>query len=321
MKATLIRFVALGLLLGSTLTAQQLRLGVARANYVVIARQVAVQPLGDHVLHRFEVIDRLKGEPQDTFSIAVPKRVADAPSPGFETSNQLLCLRPTRRNDVPERFLPIYRLTGYQGDRFVVDDSEESQGLVSLVRALLDSESGVKPADIGDRVVDILLGGEGQARLEASETLRGRVVLRDEIPDVRADQLLLLAVGSSEDSNLKRSVARLCVEANVDNALPALCAAVHQNDDEEFATTVGRLAQFKMGEEAASAFDDLLERVRGPARDRILIAVGATRTQGALDRLRREWERSGRREGLVKALRAHGSEDAIRIIESGGERR
>ena len=304
------------------LSGQQLHIGVARADHVVLARQVGVQPLGKGLLlHRFETVEAFgEGAPQ-RFSIPIATEISDQPRPA-PTSVRLCCLRDRRDNgDLPERFGPYFDLTGYRGDHVAVDDEADRTGVRELVDVLRRAAEGRRPADSAGDLARLVLRGTGPARREAAEVLRSRTVLRDALSRLEQDSLLTLAVGETEDVDLKVSVASLAVECNGETALAAVVPALRTCHDPSYALALGRLARFVHGTEADDAIAPMVGTLRGPARDAGLIAIGATRTDGALERLEAIRERDGSSDALIAALRAHGSTAALKMAEADAKER
>lgn len=298
-----------------TISAQQLRVGVLRAEHVVVAQAIGVQPLGDVVLHRFRTIERMKGDAANEFSIAVPKAVADTPRPELDTRPVLMCLRRSQGGSVPAKYLPLYKLTGYRGDRRVLEDDDEGRSLRKVVETLIASEKGVGPDKIADALFEVVREGAGPARLEASESLRGRPIVRDAMTPLDQQRLLVMAAGGVEDSALLCSLAQLAVEADCDKVIQVLCSAVPRCKDLAFARTVGRLAAFRDGEASLPTLVRQLQMTEGTSRDRVLLAIGATKTDGALALLTAELERHGARAPVLDALTAHGSKPAKQLVE------
>jgi hypothetical protein len=309
-------------------TPAQLRHAIADAPLVVIARHVGVRPLGnDYFLHRYETAETLKGEAPPTFTIAERKRIADLPQPK-PGPDRLLCLRPDRgAADLPASFAPYLIGTGHAGGDPVVDEGPATASFRQLVRVLLESERGRGSSRTAADLVELALRGQGPARVEASEALRERTALRDAISSFGRDDLLLAAVGESEDIERKISLASLCAEAGQKGVVEAMCIALQSVDDPRLARAVGRIARHAHGEGAFAVLEPFLRQARGGVHDRLLLAVGATGTDGALAALLALRSRDGASAALDAALRAHGAPRALEAIggqeptEAGGQRR
>ena len=295
--------------------AQKLRHGVMDAAAVVVVEPLEVAELDEHrAIHRFRIVETMKGEVGETVAVIEHAHVADAPSPRGE-GRRLLCLVPDRRNDTPKDGGPFWRATGYAGDAPQLDASAASVELLTLVRALVASERGVDPARTTDALIRLVLSGHGVAQREAAETLRERDALRTRIPRIELDAMLARAVAETTDVDLKITLASLCAEAGIRNAVEALCSALPQCQDERFATALGRIAAHVHGERATAVLLPFLQQARGTTRDALLLALGATRTESALAQLLEMRARTGPSPALDAALRSHGSARALEIVE------
>lgn len=316
MRTKLLAFVPLLLCAGLP---AQLRQAVVDARYVVVAKHVGVRPLGNEFfLHRYETVDTLKGEAPAAFTVAERKKVADMPQPK-PGPDRLLCLTDDRgAEDFPERFAPYLVPTGYRGGDPVVDDTPASRSVLQLAHTLLESAEGRSPARTSADLVEIALRGAGPARIEASESLRERPILRDAIPEIMRDALLLSAIGESDDVALKISLASLCAEAGQKGVVEAMCIALQSVDDPRMAQATGRIARHVHGEGAVTVLQPFLQQARGPVRDRVLLAIGATGTEAALQTLLTMRQKDGGSKAVDAALRAHGSPRALEAIEKDG---
>ena len=224
----------------------QLRHGIADARHVVVATHVGVRPLGnDFFVHSYRTVESLKGDVPPEFSIVERKRVADLPQP-TPGPDRILCLIPDRgAADFPERFGPYLTRTGYRGDDPVADDSAASGSIRELIRVLIESEAGRATARTAADLTALARSGAGQARLEASETVRERPVLRDATSPIERDRLLLAAVGESDDVELKVSLASLCAEAGQKGVVEAMCITLQSVDDPRLASAVEQLVEIE----------------------------------------------------------------------------
>ncbi len=312
---SIVSIAALVLAYAPPAQAQKLRHGVADAALVVVAEPLEVKELGEHlVLHRFRVVETLKGSGVEELAVLEAAHVADAPTPRGE-GRRLLCLAPARRSDAPKDGGPFWRATGYAGDCPSLDDSLESRDLLALVRALTSSERGTDASRTADTIASIVLRSRGIAQREAAEVLRERDVLRGRISRIDLDQILARAVAETKDVDLKVTLASLCAEAGMRNVVEALCTALPQCQDERFAQAVGRIATHVHGERATAILLPFLQQARGATNDALLLAIGATRTDSGLEHLLALRERQGAGRAVDAALRAHGSARAIEAVE------
>ncbi|MBK8976238.1 MAG: hypothetical protein IPM29_09940 [Planctomycetes bacterium] len=305
---------ALALLAATQVTAQYLRQGIAHAEHVCVARHVGVQPLGnDLFVHRYRTLEVLAGTPAESFSILEHKRVADTPTPQ-PGPDRLLCLVADHRTPVPERFAPVYRTTGFAGDRPVADDSPEFRSLHRLAEVLIAATGEARLADTTTALLQIVTDGQGPARREACEALRERPALRDRLSPVARDQILQLAVAEAADLPLKMALASLAVDAGVADAVPSLCLALGTCDDPRFARCLGQLAALRHGDGATAVLMPFLRSARGPLRARLLRTLGATRTTSALDQLLELYRTDADPAPVAEALREHGAPRALEAL-------
>ncbi len=294
--------------------AQQLRHGIADAAFVVVADPIGSSRVGEHlVAHRFRVVESLKGDVQGEFTVLETTEVADAPLPELR-GRRLACLNPDRRKDLPAGG-PYLRPTGYAGEQPMIDDGPAARQILDLVRTLVTSERGGEPAQVTATLVQLAQRGGGVAQREAIEVLRERDVLRSHIDPIDVDAMLARAVGETKDIDLKIALASLCAERRGDGVVEALCGALQQCQDERFALALGRIARHVHGEQSFTVLQRFHQQARGPLRDTLLLAIGATRTEAALDYLLDLRKQDGPTRAVDAALRAHGSVRAIDAVE------
>ncbi len=316
-----LRLPALSLLLAAVACvlaparAQQLRHGVANATLVVTARSDGVTPLGDDLLvYRFTTVDTLKGEPVERFSVLVRKQVADQPKPA-PTDVHVMCLRPEPKPDLPARFAPWFRMTGFAGDNPVVDDSPESKWRITLIKTLLESETGADPGKIAHELVGIVQHGTGTARIEATEVLRERPVLRDAVSAIERDALMSRAVAETDDVPLKIALASLCAESGIENVVQSLAISLDEVGDPRFCQALGRIAKHVHGEEATQVLKPMIANARGVRRDRLLLVLGATRTESGLQVLLKMHSNATSDPAIRAALQATGDKRALDALQ------
>ncbi|MCC6786170.1 MAG: hypothetical protein IT457_25220 [Planctomycetes bacterium] len=313
--ARMLALLAAALAPCTPIAAQKLRFGVADASLVVIAESSGSKALDEHlVLHEFRVIETLKGAAEETLTVIEHAHVADAPAPQRD-GRRLLCLVPDRRAATPKSGGPFWRMTGYAGDNPPIDTSPASDDVLRLARTLVDAERGLDQAELADRLVTLALSGRAPAQREAIESLREREALRRRIPRIELDALLARAVAETGDVELKIALGSLCAEAGMRNTVEALCSALTHCQDERFAKALGRIAAHAHGERATAVLNPFLQQARGATRDALLLALGATATDSALAQLIQLRERQGAQPAIDAALRAHGSQRALEIVE------
>ena len=96
-----------------------------------------------------------------------------------------------------------------------------------------------------------------------------------------------------------------------------LCGSLEHVTDQRFAATVGRITSVLHGEQSAAVLQPHIARSEDPgARARLLFALGATSTEGALATLTAMRAAGGDDAPSVEAaLRKHGSRRAMKVIE------
>jgi hypothetical protein len=307
--------IATALLVAVPVWAQQLRHAVADATLIVIVEPIDTTEVGEHVLaHRFRVIERLKGECDDTIVVLEHEHIADAPSVRGE-GRRLLCLTRDRRSALPTGVAVAWKGTGYAGSSPTIGDAPQQQQVLRLARILVASDSGTAPAATADALTELMLQGSGPAQREAVEALRERGPLREHLEDVDLDAALARAVAETRDIDLKIALASLCAETRPEGVVEALCSGLTACGDERYARAIGRIANHIHGEEAARVLGRFLVQARGAFQERLLLALGATRTDSALQMLLELRRTRGAAKAVDAALREHGAVRAIEAIE------
>ncbi len=302
-------------LLCSCLPAQNLRRAVGGAKAVVVATDIAVQPLGKHyILHRLKVQSVLKGDVPDVVSVLEPKGVAvhQRPTPAQQ---RLYCLLPLKIDlneaKIPSSFAPYYKMSGYEGSNPLVDDPN-SEPACELARIVIDSEAGTGPRDINARLLKITLYGPAGIRTEAVQAMSERQALRDALTPLQTSNLMARAVGETDDIPFKIALAELCAACKVDGLVDALCISVDAVDDLRFTLALGRIAAYLHGEKAIDVLrPHIVKPISKEARERLLVVLGATSTERALTALINMRANASDKKPVDAALRAHGSKRAM----------
>lgn len=307
--------------------AQHLRRGIFDADLVVIAQRFESKVTADGLIrHRLEVLDTLKGEETTTIAIIGSSKVADLPQPS-SSGPRLYCLRKDSRRELAQGPDPIYRMLGYQGANPRVDRSDARDPNLVLVKILIASEDGASPKSTCDSLFDLamtsVLSPESASaqwalmRIEAVQTLRERQMLSGKLSPFQMSNLLSLAVAETEDIPFKISLASLCAEKRMKGVIEALCISLDHVGDKRFTTALGRMARVIHPDSAAELLLNELLKARSKAkRNRLLHALGATQTQDALQALMRYRKINGPGAAIDAALRAHGSKQAMAIVEA-----
>ena len=281
------------LLFVAPLAAQDLRRGLTDADAVVVGRQIGKKPHDENVvLHRVQVITDVRGAAGQPFVTVLdwPKLgVHNRPSP---RQSRLYCLQDVSqqaaRLGLPTAEGPYFRMVGWAGSNPLIGAEVEQDPLVRLARLLASAESGAAPGDTANALHTMALGEHTVVRLEAARMLTERGDLRGTLHGLHWSQLMARASGELEDVDYKIALAELCAEQRLDGLLDALAVSLGPTKAPEYARCVGRIGAVLHGEQAT---EKLAERLRnaGQADDRrmLLLAIGATQTQTALDALSR----------------------------------
>ena len=160
---------------------QDLRRAVVSADVVVVATGIGVRPIGPHLLgHRLRVATSLQGEAHAMVTVIEHTNLSEhaRPTPAVQ---RLYCLidftAKARAIGLPERFAPYYRMTGHRGGSPVIADPQ-TDAIVELARAVLDSTRDVDARTTAKRLVQLALAGGPEVRTEATATLTERPALR-----------------------------------------------------------------------------------------------------------------------------------------------
>lgn len=305
--------LSISLLLGAA-PAQSLRHAVRDADVVIVATQVSSQDLGNNLtMHRLRVEKTLKGTPPAEISVVHLRGVCAHQQP--RAQQRLYCLDDFAKGaaaaDLPGTWAPYFKMKGHAGSNPTVADAERGPEC-ELARIVIDSEEGAAAKDINRRLMQLVLFGRDVTRTEAVQALTERPVLLGALDALQLSDLVSRAVGETEDIPFKIALATLCAERRVEGLVDALCISIESVDDPRFACALGRLATLLHGEDAVDVLrPHIVKRTRPATRDRLLLALGATSTNRALEALLRfRSMESGRTDAVDAALRAHGSRRA-----------
>ena len=309
------------------LSGQKLRRSVAAADVVAIATSTRVIPTKHHVLHRMRVEEVLRGPKQftksTTFTIVETKRLSahNRPTPARK---MLVCLHEftpgAQRAGLPGNFAPYFKMSGHPGSAVVLDADTQADPRLEFARVLIASQAGVSPRQVTQRLFTIAVHGDPRIRIEAAQTLAERTVLAGYLTKLHLSTLLNRATGELKDIPYKIALATVCVERREPAVIPTLCVSVEHLGDPTFLRALGRFAKFLHKEQAADALMPHLQRAKGETRARLIYALGATSTEGALQRLLKMHERGQHQAAVEKALRVHGSARALQVLKSGSVR-
>ena len=304
------------LLFASAPLGAQLRHAVASADLVVVATDVSVRPApAGFLAHLLRPAETLKGEPPQQITVLEQKGVSRhaQPVPG---ERRLYCLldftAEAQRLGLPAGSGRCYKLCGQEGSSPQVGTDLERDPHVALARAVVAADRGLEIQAVTDRVAALLLSEDRKVRLEAVALLTERPALQSKLTPTQRSDLMLRAVGELEDVPLKIALAELCGEMRMPRLVEELCRAAETVEDRRFYEALGRIAKALHGDAAHEPLLPALRAARSPAtKDRLLLALGATSTDGALnvllDAARRQTERNP---WLDAALEIHGAKQA-----------
>ncbi|MBX3464709.1 MAG: hypothetical protein KF830_16185 [Planctomycetes bacterium] len=302
--------------------AQDLRRGLVDADAVVVARGVARTEHEGVVLHRLQVLRAVRGAAGQT-----ALTVLDWPQLGLHQrptprQSRLYCLQDASeqaaRLELPASEGPFYKMVGWAGSNPLVGADLDADPAVRFAALLAASDAGAPPAETAAALCTTALQGAPELRTEAARFLAERPDLQRRLTGVQWSQLVARASGEVDDVPHKIALAELCAEQRLDGLLEALAVSLGQVQDPDYARAVGRIGKLLHGEGATARLEQRL-RSAGQAQDRaaLLLAIGATNTDSALDALLRMHE-AGQDPAVEAALREHRSP---RAKEAVGRRR
>jgi hypothetical protein len=300
--------------------AQDLRRALVAADAVVVARAVARAPHGDELaLHKLQVLLDVRGAGgAKAVTVLDWPKLALHQRPTLRQS-RLYCLqdasRTAERLGLPAADGPYYKMLGFAGSNPLVGAEIAADANVRFAQVFAASVAGAPPADTASALFTTALQGDAAVRTEAAKYLTERPDLRSKLVALQWSQLVTRAAGEVEDVPYKIAMAELCAEQRLDGVFDALVVGLAQVHDPEYARTVGRIGKMLHGEAAATKITERLRQAgQKPARDTLLLTLGATNTDAALDALLR-MDRSDA--AVEAALREHRSP---RAQEAAGKR-
>jgi hypothetical protein len=309
------------LLLAIAAPGQGLRRGLVEADAVFVGRQVGKKPHGDKLaLHRVQVLEGLRG-----LSGAEAVTVLDWPKLSLHNrptprQSRLFCLQDASalagRLGLPASGEPYFKLVGWPDSHPLIGADRDRDPIVGFARVLADSERGTSTSVTASALASMAIHGAPQVRAEVASYLTERPDLRGKLSGVHWNQLLTRAAGEVEDVDYKIALATLCAEQRLEGLVDALAVSLGPVADPRYARCVGRIGKLLLGEQATKVLATRLQKL-GKQKDRemVLMAIGATNTQSALDALMQ----MDRRDAAVTAgLREHRSK---RAQDAAGKRR
>lgn len=303
----------------SPVCAQELRVAIDDAPLTLVGRHRGVRPHGDdYLLHKVAVARVLRGDAGAEVTVVEWKKLSFHLRPVI-AATRLYCLHPI---DDSERLgLPpgqYYRMDARPGSHPAVDETamtNHTDAVVSLAEVLIAAQRTGSIADQRTAVLDLALTAPAPARFEAARLLSERAALLEGLNALDLGSLLAKASAETEDIDYKLALATVCAERRMPTLIEALCMSWPQIDDENFSRAIGRFAKHLHGEGATEQLLPYLQRARDPKlRGHVLLALGATSTESALDALLRVRQLEKDTARVDAALRLHGAPRAVEAV-------
>ena len=309
------------LLLAIAAPGQGLRRGLVDADAVFVGRQVGKKPHGDAlVLHRVQVLEGLRGL-DGASAVTVldwPKlSLHNRPTP---RQSRLFCLQDAsaiaQRLGLPGSGAPYFKMVGWSGSHPLIGSDLDRDPIVGFARVLAAGERGVSTSDTANALASLAVYGAPAVRAEVALYLTERPDLRGKLSSLHWNQLMARATGETEDVDYKVALATLCAEQRLEGLVDALAVSLGPVTDPRYARCVGRIAKLLHGEQATDVLSERLRNLgRQKDREMVLMAIGATNTQSALDALMKMDKQDA---AVIAALREHRSK---RAQDAAGKRR
>jgi hypothetical protein len=216
---------------------------------------------------------------------------------------------------------PYYKMVGHAGSSPVVGEKIDADPAVKLALILAAAERGARPAETAADVCDLALTGAAAVRAEAANLLTERPTLRAQLSQVQWSQLVAKATGETDDIAYKIALCELCAEQRIDGLLDSLVLGLGPVKDPEYARCVGRIGNLLVGEASTPVLRARLEQAKDKdARAMLLLAIGASNTEAALQLLLDLRGNVTTDPAIEAALREHGSPRAKEAVLHGGKK-
>jgi len=269
-------------------------------------------------MHRVQILDPLRGVNGDRAVTVLdwPKlSLHNRPTP---RQSRLFCLQDAsvaaQRLGLPSSGGPYYKLLGWAGSHPLISADRDNDPIVKFARVMTNSERGVAPAETAAALAHLAISGDVKVRTEAARYLAERGDLRSKITSVHWTQLMASATGEVEDIDRKIALATLCAEQRLDGLVDALAVSLGPVTDPRYARCVGRISKALHGERATEILGRRLRNLAKPEdRKMLLLAIGASNTQSALDALLKMNQRD---DAVVAGLREHRSKRAQDAVKA-----
>lgn len=317
-----VSLLLLAVLAGRELRAQDLHKGLTMADAVLVGRQVGKRAATPELtVHRVQVLHAVRG----TEAAAVA--VLDWPNLSLHQrpmprQSRLYCLLDAsgtaQRLGLPADAGPYFTMIGGNGTNPLVGAEPAADPAVRLAAVLAAGEQGRASTATAVDLFDFALNGAPAVRSEAAAVLIARPTLRSHLSAVHWSQLAARASGETDDVPYKIALAELCAEQRLDGLLDGLVVSLGPVQDPEYARTVGRIAAALHGENGTAPLVERLQMTRDrEARAALLLALGASNTEGALQTLLQLRRTTGPDAAVDAALREHRSRRAQDAVSRG----
>jgi hypothetical protein len=304
--------------LAALASGQDLRKGLARADAVLVGRQVGKTAHSDDVtLHRVQVISDIRGA-----SAHKAVTVIDWPKLSLHKrptlrQSRLYCLQDAsvaaNRIGLPAANGPYFKMVGWAGSHPLIGKDLDADETVRFARVLANSENGTSPEITAAALGNMAIQSSPVVRLEIARYLGERNDLRGKLSSVLWTQLVARASGETADIEYKIALAELCASQRLDGLLEALAVSLGPVTDVRYARCVGRIGKVLHGEAATAKLADRMRVVSGEQdRKMLLLAIGATNTKSALDALLRMNKKDA---AVTAALQEHRSRRAKEAVK------
>jgi hypothetical protein len=305
------------LLVHAAVPAQDLHRGLIEADLVAVARQVGKEDASpDLTIHRVQILGAIRGVPAGATAVSVldwPKlSMHNRPQP---RQSRLYCLQDAKtaaeRAGLPADKGPYFRMVGWDGTNPLIGPDLDADPIVKFARLLAAADAGSDATATTAALVDTVLNGTPAVRTEAARVLAERPDLRSRIAAVQWSRVLSRVSGEAEDVAYKIALAELCAEQRLPGLAEAMVVGASAVQDIDYLRTTGRLTAILKGEQATPMILEQVQIARDPRhRQALLLVLGATQTQSALDALLDLRKSMGADKAIEAALAEHKSRAA-----------
>lgn len=328
MHTTSLRFLpALLLVAAHSATAQELRYAALDADFVAVARQIGAKPEGDHLeLHTLQIVRAVRGGPATAPSTVTVIDYTDVrlhcrPTP---RQSRLYCLHDgTKAAELMGLAAdkgPYFTMNQRAGSNPLVGADLDQDPTMRFCRLLMQAESGERPGEVAQGLVETAMSAHAPTRIEAARLLAERPLTAARVAELQWGEMLARTTAETDDVDYKLAMFELCATRRMPGLVEAMLVSLDKTRTPQFARAVGRLCLSMRGDEAVQP---ILARLTANAepelRAALLLAIGATRTPQALDALTRMKQADRNDPAIDAALREHSGAPADDASANRGE--